>query len=204
MKRPFLVLFLVLLLGFLPVSAQTNQSFKKGYHGFVELEGSTLQGKMQRGFASEVPSGSGRTPVINSLSDLDAFLEYYADDGSRYGEMVRVSTVHGYGWGNGVFLGLGLGYSASLKDDMDFISTFVDAKYNFVDVSASPFLEGRVGYTFDTMTVNHTGGLFVSGAAGVDFGRFGARLGYEFCPLAQQNRTYYALNRFFLSLAFNF
>lgn len=178
----------------LPLSAQSNLSFKKGYHGTVELGMSAMNGKMQQGFIK-----------CNS--------EVCAEAQMQPGEMIRISTVHGYAWGNGVFLGAGLGWDFELIDGAQYASFFADVKYNLKDASASPFIEGRTGYHFCTnMPRYETGAVFVSAAGGVDFGHISARLGYEYCPIKQNYRSnagqlyrsYYSMNQFFFSLAFNF
>ena len=176
----FAGLILALLLSSFTASGQVNRSFKKGYRGSVELEGSVFNGRLQSGF--EQP-----------------------------GELIQLSTVHGGRLGNGLFLGAGLGYAFWLSEETGFASLFVDAKYNIKDAAVSPFVEGRAGYSVCSTSRLETGGMFVNAAAGVDFGRFTARLGYEYLPIKQlewtshgQTKTYYALDRFFLSFAFNF
>lgn len=178
----------------LPVSAQTSQSFKKGYHGFVELGAAAVNGQVQKGF-------------------VKSSTERLAEDQMQPGEMIRLSTVHGYSWGNGVFLGAGVGYSFELLESAQYASIFTDAKYSFKDASASPFLEGRMGYIFCTNAYRYdTQGVFVIVDGGMDFGRLSARIGYEYSPIKQNYRTdlgglqryYYLMNQFFFSLAINF
>ena len=188
------LLFIVFSLLSLSLGAQSNHSFKKGYHGFVEVGAAAVNGQIQKGFVKSAT-------------------ERYLEDQMQPGEMIRLSTVHGYSWGNGVFLGGGVGYSFELLESAQYASFFADAKYNFKDASASPFLEGRMGYHFCTNAYRYdTQGMFVSVAGGVDFGCFSARLGYEYSPIKQNYRTdtaglqrcYHWMNQFFFSLAFNF
>ena len=191
-KKVFLAISAILLF-VLPAPAQTNRSFKKGYRGTVELGFGAVNGKMQNGF-------------------IKSNLEVSPADHEQPGEMVRLSTVHGYSFGNGVFIGGGFGWDFELIDNAQYASIFVNTKYNLKDASASPFVEGRAGYSFCTNGPKYdTGGLFVNAAVGVDFGRFTTRMGYEFCPIKQNYRTsvgldrkFYSMNQFFLSLAFNF
>lgn len=162
--------------------AQTNRAWKKGYHGNLELGASAMTLKTM-GSSSAEPD-----------------------------EVIRLSTTHGYAFGNGVFIGAGAGCNFLLIENVQFASVFMDVKYNFVDASASPFIEGRTGYNYCTSQKNETGGLFVSTAAGVDFGRMSARIGYELAPIKENVRASngalsYVLctsNQFFFSLAFNF
>ena len=179
-KQIFAVLIIALFLSSSYALGQVNRSFKTGYRGSVELEGSAVKGKMSGGY--EHP-----------------------------GDWFKLATIHGYRLGSGVFLGAGFGYAFWVSEDMEFGSLFVDAKYNFKDTTASPFVEGRMGYSFCTNSRYETGGLFVNGAAGVDFGRFSVRLGYEYLPLQQLDRSsgglsrsYFSIDRVFLSLSFIF
>ena len=162
--------------------AQTNRAWKKGYHGNLELGTSAMTMKMM---------GNG---------------------GVEPDEMIRLSSTHGYAFGNGLFLGAGAGCNFQLIEELHFASVFLDVKYNLADVSVSPFIEGRTGYNYCINKYNEIGGLFVSTAAGVDFGRMSARLGYELAPVKENirsnnGRLSYSLctsNQFFFSLAFNF
>jgi len=177
------VLFVVLaILLAVPVSAKGNKALKKGYHGNLELGTSAMTMKM----------------MGNSSVEPD--------------EMIRLSSTHGYAFGNGVFIGAGAGCNFQLIEDLHFASVFMDVKYNFVDASASPFIEGRTGYNYCINKYNDIGGVFVSTAAGVDFGRMSARIGYELAPIKENVRAsngylsyvLYTSNQFFFSLAFNF
>lgn len=174
------------------VSAQTSRYYKKGYHGSFELGTGVGVGKMDAGFV---------------LDDNHVFLGE-----QKPGELIRLSTVHGYSLGNGIFIGGGLGWNFELFEGAQYASAFADMKYNFFDASVCPFIEGRAGYYFQTNGPRYeTGGMFVSVATGVDFGRFSARLGYEFSPLKQNYRDrrgellryYYSLNQFFFTVSFN-
>ena len=193
MKKSFVFLICAILFAS-TAFAQTNKAFKKGYHGSVELGFGTVNGQMKEGY-------------IKSNTEVSP------SDHDQPGEMVRLATVHGYSLGNGVFLGAGLGWDFELVDSAQYANVFADVKYNIKDASASPFVEGRAGYRFCTNAPRFdTEGVFVSAAAGVDFGRFAARLGYECCPIKQNYRTtwgylqrkYYAMNQLSLSFAFNF
>ncbi|MBR3989449.1 MAG: hypothetical protein IKI85_02755, partial [Bacteroidales bacterium] len=174
--------------------AQTNIAIKKGYHGMVEIGTSTVNGQVQEGF-------------IKGPNDK------YEKDQMLPGEMVRLSTVHGYAWGNGLFLGAGVGWDFELVNSAQYASIFAAAKYNIKDAAASPFIEGRTGYRICTNAYRYdTSGTFVSFATGVDFGNAAIRLGYEYSPIRQNyradigglHRYYYTMNQFFFSAAFHF
>lgn len=182
MKKNTLLFVVLAILLAVPVSAKDNKALKKGYHGNLELGTSAMTMKM----------------MGNSSVEPD--------------EMIRLSSTHGYAFGNGVFIGAGAGCNFQLIENLHYASVFMDVKYNFVDASASPFIEGRTGYNYCINKYNDIGGVFVSTAAGVDFGRMSARLGYELGPIKENIRTnsgrlgyaLYTSNQFFFSLAFNF
>ena len=108
------------------VFAQLYKAFKKGYRGSVGVSTGVAGGTMQKGFFT----------VANGAN---------AKDQLKPSEFIRLSTVHGYQLGNGVFLGMGLGWDFELLEEMQYGSVFADIKYNLVDASASPFIEGRTG-----------------------------------------------------------
>lgn len=182
MKKNTLLFVVLAILLAVPVSAKDNKALKKGYHGNLELGTSAMTMKM----------------MGNSSVEPD--------------EMIRLSSTHGYAFGNGLFLGAGAGCNFQLIEELHFASAFLDVKYNLVDGSVSPFIEGRTGYNYCINKYNEIGGLFVSTAAGVDFGRVSARLGYELAPIKENVRAsngalgyaLYTSNQFFFSLAFNF
>ena len=136
--------------------------------------------------------GVGKMDAGFVLDDNHVFLGE-----QKPGELIRLS---------------GLGWNFELFEGAQYASAFADMKYNFFDASVCPFIEGRAGYYFQTNGPRYeTGGMFVSVATGVDFGRFSARLGYEFSPLKQNYRDrrgellryYYSLNQFFFTVSFN-
>ena len=191
MKTTKVIIFLFsIILCVSPLCAQSTYSFKKGYHGNVELGAGAVNGGIQQNF----------------------ILRNYAGNKEQPEEIIRLSTVHGYSYGNGLFLGAGIGYNFALVNSAQYASLFADAKYNVKDASASPFVEGRVGYNFWGESEGDLGGMLVSLAGGVDTGRISIRVGYEYSPLKQRNRIsnssfvwcYYIMNQFFFSLAFNF
>lgn len=171
------------------VFAQTNKAFKKGYRGSVGVSTGVAGGTMQEGFFT----------VANGAN---------AKDQLKPSEFIRLSTVHGYQLGNGVFLGMGLGWDFELLEEMQYGSVFADVKYNLVDASASPFIEGRTGYHINSnLGGSDTEGLFIGVAGGVDFGHFSASLGFDYCPYLQREdkyRYYYTTKQFFFSVTYIF
>ncbi len=129
----------------------------------------------------------------------------------QYGGLVQVTTSQGYSFGNGAYVGLGLGAGFDL-DGSVYIPLFMDAKYNFIDNKVSPFASVRTGIRFSPETSNYISWGFSLGG-GVDFGRFSVKLGYEYYAA----KAWYRLPRdggyeaalgkpslLFCSFAFNF
>lgn len=97
----------------------------------------------------------------------------------RVGSVMQLTSVHGGRFGNGMYLGAGLGLGYNLTLDEIYVPLFLDAKYNFLDASVSPFAAVRTGCCLGGMD-GFCLTPFVSVGAGVDFGRFSVRLGYEY------------------------
>ncbi|MCR5071086.1 MAG: hypothetical protein K6A62_04085 [Bacteroidales bacterium] len=133
----------------------------------------------------------------------------------RQGEalgMIQFSTIHGYGFGAGLFIGAGVGYTHEIMSELQGGNVFLDVKYNLKNTSISPFIEGRAGYRFMLNSdPEEIGGQCIAIAGGVDFGRFSARVGYEHGAFRHKvwkdwvyNTLYSRSDQLFFSLAFNF
>lgn len=94
-----------------------------------------------------------------------------------------ITSSHGYGFGNGLYLGGGVGFAAEFLPDYKSAPTyltplFVDMKYSFVDRLMTPFINLSTGAYAD---ITNTGiRYFFSPSLGVDIGRFAIKLGYEY------------------------
>ena len=88
-----------------------------------------------------------------------------------------LSTVHGYSYDDGLFIGGGIGLNV-LFSDLVTVPVFAVAKYNFVDKTFSPFVDCRLGA--EAMLQNNDKGVafLVSPGAGVDFKRMSFRFAY--------------------------
>ena len=88
-----------------------------------------------------------------------------------------LSTVHGYSYGDGLFVGGGVGLNAFFSDLVT-VPVFAVAKYNFIDKVFSPFVDCRLGG--EAMLQNNDKGLafVVSPGVGVDFKRVNFRVAY--------------------------
>ena len=98
---------------------------------------------------------------------------------ARLGE-IGFTTIHGKTFGNGVFLGGGIGLNYPVLDiDTDMCLTvpiFIDAKYSALDQRVSPFIEAKIGTMF---FYGSDWGMFLSPVFGVDIGRWSIFVSYE-------------------------
>lgn len=95
---------------------------------------------------------------------------------------IELTTTHGGTFDNGFFIGVGSGLSYDLSK-MITMPVFVEGRYNFVEGDISPLLACRLGGNFildDYRSNRRGGGLTVSPAAGVDFGRFSLQVFYQY------------------------
>ncbi len=111
----------------------------------------------------------------------------------KYGGMVQLTTTHGFRMGNGVYLAAGGGVAYDYRTNDYIIPLFLDAKYNFIDASASPFVDLRTGIRFNG-SVNQALGSFISFACGIDSGRFSVKIGYEYGVTRQHVAQYNGTN----------
>ena len=93
------------------------------------------------------------------------------------GGEVGVSTTHGYHLGNGVSMGLGVGFYCDLKAVHHLISVpfFMEAKYSLLDSSKSPYISLRTGFS---ITDKLSTGAYISPSIGVNINRFSFFLRY--------------------------
>ena len=109
-----------------------------------------------------------------------------------------ISTSHGFSFGNGLYIGGGAGFGATLfkmeqkaksdnteniyqpKNSWDAsysVPLFADVKYSFMRSFATPFIDLRGGAIADIS--NSGAALFINPAIGVDIARFSLKIGYE-------------------------
>ena len=99
---------------------------------------------------------------------------------------VLLSSTHGYSMGNGMFIGAGVGYGYEIASDLYLVSAFLESKYNLLDTTVSPFLDVRTGFDF-AGGKEQVSGQFVALSCGVDVQRLSVKVGYEYCPIRQQD-----------------
>lgn len=86
-------------------------------------------------------------------------------------------TSHGFSTGEGGYVGVGTGIKYEWSN-MAKLPVFVEAKYNFFNAFLSPFADCRIGGEVIFGEERLGGALVISPALGVDFSRFGIRVGY--------------------------
>lgn len=99
-----------------------------------------------------------------------------------------ITTSHGYSFGDGVYLGAGLGCNMLFAGGVT-LPVFIDAKYNIVDWTLSPFVDCRLGGEMIFTDNGDGGALVVNPGFGVDFNRFTFRVGY-LCEAGSQTLSY--------------
>ena len=109
-----------------------------------------------------------------------------------------ISTSHGFSFGNGLYVGGGVGFSAALTkadkntkssntegayqpeskwDAKYYTPMFAEVKYSFMKSFATPFIDLRGGAIADI--TDSGASLFINPAIGVDIARFSIKVGYE-------------------------
>lgn len=88
-----------------------------------------------------------------------------------------LSTVHGYSYGDGFFLGGGVGLNV-LTSDLVTVPIFGVARYNIIDNKISPFVDCKLGGEALFQDNDKGFAFIVSPGAGVDYKRMSFRVGY--------------------------
>lgn len=158
--------------------------------------GNGYQSKMyDRGYAADIQIGGG-------------FDSYYSQG--------TLSTSHGYRFGNGLYVGGGIGFGMDGWDMSGvkyrfLVQYFADIKYSFINGLASPFVSLRAGGMYDHASVGT--GYMLRPAVGVDIWRISVTLGYDFHNLkyyygigSNGNHNYGAMGRsgVYIGLSYNF
>ena len=88
-----------------------------------------------------------------------------------------LTTSHGYSFGDGMYLGCGVGVAVDFSGNYARIPVFFDTKYNLVDWKLSPYVDCRVGME---MFAGVKGCAFIaSPGVGFDYRKLSYRVGYQ-------------------------
>ena len=99
-----------------------------------------------------------------------------------------IASSHGFSFGNGLYVGGGVGFGAELTEysytpESDwnasyFVPVFADIKYSFTKTLVTPFVSMKGGMIADI--TNKGARTFANPAVGLDIARFSLKVGYEY------------------------
>lgn len=97
-------------------------------------------------------------------------------------EQYSITTSHGFSFGNGLYVGGGVGFTAetflNFEDAPHYlVPLFADVKYTFLNKRVSPFVSARVGGVFNTEYKMNR--MLINPMVGIDVRHFTIGLGYE-------------------------
>ena len=97
-------------------------------------------------------------------------------------EQYSISTSHGFSFGNGLYVGGGVGFTAetflNFEDAPHYlVPLFADVKYTFLNKRVSPFVSARVGGVFNTEYKMNR--MLINSMVGINVRHFTVGLGYE-------------------------
>ena len=97
-------------------------------------------------------------------------------------EQYTLSTSHGFSFGNGLYVGGGIGFTAetflNFEDAPHYlVPLFADVKYTFLNKRVSPFVSARVGGVFNTEYKMNR--MLINPMVGINVRHFTVGLGYE-------------------------
>lgn len=97
-------------------------------------------------------------------------------------EQYTLSTSHGFSFGNGLYVGGGVGFTAetflNFEDAPHYlVPLFADVKYTFLNKRVSPFVSARVGGVFNTEYKMNR--MLINPMVGINVRHFTVALGYE-------------------------
>jgi hypothetical protein len=109
---------------------------------------------------------------------------YHADIAvsTSISEQYTISTSHGFSFGNGLYVGGGVGFTAetflNFEDAPHYlVPLFADVKYTFLNKRVSPFVSARVGGVFNTEYKMNR--MLINPMVGINVRHFTVGLGYE-------------------------
>lgn len=110
---------------------------------------------------------------------------------------VEFTTSHGYNFGDGMYIGGGIGLNVSFHDYVG-IPVFLDMKYNIIDWKLSPYIDFRIGMEM-LCEDNNELSFMASPGLGFDYRMMSFRIGYK-C----NGGEYFKLHTISIGTAVNF
>ena len=111
---------------------------------------------------------------------------------------IELSTSHGYNFGDGVYMGGGVGLNIALNGNLSSIPIFYEMKYNIIDWKISPYVSCQIGTSILGLDGPNLAFL-ASPRVGVDYRKVSICAGYR-CEAGEMNK-FHAVS---LSVAINF
>ena len=90
-----------------------------------------------------------------------------------------VSTTHGYSFGNGLFVGGGMGFEYSVKDNLFLTPVYAEGRWSILNTIVSPYIDARVGYM---VVANRRDSFYFSPTVGLDIWKFSLFVGCDVLP----------------------
>ncbi len=160
-----------------------GKPFKKGYKavenavvgGYKAVENAVVDGYKATENAFVEPVTDTKTASRMYRNGYRADIELSWANPNHWG----ISTSHGRSFGNGLYVGGGVGFNAIMENKITYYTpVFADVKYSFINRLASPFVSAKAGGLID---ITNSGiRTFVNPALGVDISRFSIKVGYEY------------------------
>lgn len=148
--------------------------------------------------------------MVMSAQESHAFEKGYRGNMSVGGDIsvtkgwtdnfVGLTTSHGYSFGDGMYMGGGIGLNLEFGGDYVCVPLFFESRYNIVAWKLSPYVDCRVG--FEAILPGGDGSaiaFMASPGVGIDYRRLSYRVGYH-CMAGNS----FKLHTISLSLAYNF
>ena len=191
--------------------ARAGKPFKKGYKA---VETGVVKGykAVEKGFVNGYQAIEDA--VVDKFTDTESKSIYYKDDYRANIELSclvpdswQITTSHGRSFGNGLYVGGGVGFAAEFIPDYKskptyLVPLFADLKYSFINSAASPFVSLSAGGYAD---ITNTGiRCFANPAIGIDIGRFAIKIGYEYQLGVWNHNQNVSKHSAKLGLSFNF
>ena len=97
------------------------------------------------------------------------------------GDQYSISTSHGYGFGNGFFLGGGVAFRYDNDAKYYMTPLYAEARWSILGKTVSPFIDAKVGCNIN-ISKGSKSGFYFSPSVGLDIWHFSLLVGYDVLP----------------------